>query len=433
MRKANGEVGGIVLAVEEMLRQAVEGALAAGRALPQRLEERQRLDAAFHAQSEDLGKRRLDGEARGVVRKLRHGTGADRADVEGLIADRLQDGQVLVVGRAIAADPDGKLSGLSAFRAVDGTLVARRRGRFELGPVALRVTGPLGLGRVHRLVGAPSHLLVYPDLPGARRIALAVRRGRLAETRRTRGPLGLGTTFDAVRDYVPDDDVRQINWSATARLGRPMANQYRVEQDRDVLCLLDAGRLSAAPIGTATRLDLALDAVIAVAAVAEELGDRCGALAFADTVLRSVPPRRAGTAGIARALYDVEPVSRESDYLGAFQQVSGRKRSFVLVLVDLIDEAAAASLIEAVPVLARRHRLCIATVLDPDLAALVATAPERIDDVYAASVVLDLRAAQQRVVARLRAAGAGVVEAAPDRLATACVSEYLQAKARARV
>ena len=316
---------------------------------------------------------------------------------------------------------------------IDGTLVARRRGRFELGPVALRVTGPLGLGRVHRLVGAPSHLLVYPDLPGARRIALAVRRGRLAETRRTRGPLGLGTTFDAVRDYVPDDDVRQINWSATARLGRPMANQYRVEQDRDVLCLLDAGRLSAAPIGTATRLDLALDAVIAVAAVAEELGDRCGALAFADTVLRSVPPRRAGTAGIARALYDVEPVSRESDYLGAFQQVSGRKRSFVLVLVDLVDEAAAASLIEAVPVLARRHRLCIATVLDPDLAALVATAPERIDDVYAASVVLDLRAAQQRVVARLRAAGAGVVEAAPDHLATACVSEYLQAKARARV
>ena len=74
-----------------------------------------------------------------------------------------------------------------------------------------------------------------------------------------------------MRDYQPDDDVRQINWQATARVGRPMSNQYRIEQDRDVVCLLDAGRLMAAPLAVApvagggavqqiTRLDAAVDA-----------------------------------------------------------------------------------------------------------------------------------------------------------------------------
>ena len=329
--------------------------------------------------------------------------------------------------------PDLALAPQEGDATIEGMLVAHRRGRFALAPPALRVTGPLGLGCTYRRAGAASELLVYPDLPGARRIALAVRRGTLAEARRTRGPLGLGTTFESVRDYVPDDDVRQINWAATARLSRPMANQYRIEQDRDVVGLLDAGRLSAAPLGTATRLDVALDALLAVCAVADELGDRCGATAFADGILRTVPPRRAGAGRVARALFDLEPSPRESDYRRAFQLVAGAKRSFVLVLADLVDEAAAASLLDALPVLARRHRVCVATILDPDLAALVGTPPERIDDVYAASIALDMRGSQRAVVARLRAAGASVVEAPPEALPTACVSEYLQAKARARV
>ena len=329
--------------------------------------------------------------------------------------------------------PDLELVPQEGDAVVDGMLVARRRGRFVLARPAVRVTGPLGLGCTYRQAGEASELLVYPDLPGARRIALAVRRGTLAEARRTRGPLGLGTTFESVRDYVPDDDVRQINWAATARLGRPMANQYRIEQDRDVVGLVDAGRLSASPIGDATRLDLALDALLAVCAVADELGDRCGATAFADDVVRAVRPRRAGAGGVARALFDLEPSPRESDYRRAFQLVAGSKRSFVLVFVDLVDEAAAASLIEAMPVLARRHRVCVATVLDPDLEILVATPPERIDDVYAASIALEMRASQRAVIARLRATGASVVEASPKSFPTACVKEYLQAKARARV
>ncbi len=78
---------------------------------------------------------------------------------------------------------------------------------------------------------------MFPDLPAARRLVLAVRRGALPRAGPPqRGPLGLGTDFESIRDYLPDDDIRQVNWARPRGPGGPMSNQYRIEQDRDVVC-----------------------------------------------------------------------------------------------------------------------------------------------------------------------------------------------------
>jgi uncharacterized protein (DUF58 family) len=279
-----------------------------------------------------------------------------------------------------------------------------------------------------------AEVLVYPDLPAARRIAQAVRQGRFRESGRVqRGPLGLGTDFEAIRDYLPDDDIRQVNWQATSRTGRPMSNTYRVEQDRDVMCVVDSGRLMGAPIGDHTRLDVALDAVAAVAAVADVVGDRCGALAFDATVLKEVNPRRAGGAVVVRTLFDLEPSHSDSDYELAFRSVSGGKRSLLFVFTDLLEEAAARPLVEAVPVIAKRHVVMVATTKDPDLDALMNKEPVTERDVYGMSVALDVLRARRAVAAQLRGAGAEVIEADPGRLGSACVAAYLRAKARAKL
>jgi uncharacterized protein (DUF58 family) len=311
-----------------------------------------------------------------------------------------------------------------------GRLVARRRGRHVLPPVGVRATGPLGLGAWLHRVGGDAEVLVYPDLVGARRLAEAARRGQLPDAgRRSRGAYGLGTAFEAVREYAPDDDVRQINWRATARLGRPMSNQYRIDQDREVRCLLDAGRLSAAACAGGTLLDVALDGLVAVCATADVLGDRSGALAFADRVLRDVAPSRLGASAVARALFDVEPVDADSDFELAFRSVGG-KRAFILVLVDLIDDSAARALVSAVPVLARRHSVCVASVRDEALDGILSRPPTELREAYAMSVALEMRRARALAAARVRAAGAIVVEARPERFAGACVSAYARSRWR---
>ena len=313
-------------------------------------------------------------------------------------------------------------------------VTARRRGRHKVTAPAVRLTGPLGLGRWYHGGREVSEVVVYPDLPAARRLAQAVRQGTLAaEGRRVRGPLGLGTDFESVRDYAPDDDVRRINWRATARLGRPMTNEFRIDQNRDVVCLVDTGRLMAAPLGDRTRLDAALDAVTAVAVVTDEVGDRCGVVAFDSEIRRHVRPRRAGSRGVVEAVFDLEPRPVDSDYELAFTNVARSKRSFVLVITDLLDESAARSLLDAVPVLARRHVVAVATVADPEVAELVKTPPSTAFDVYAAAVAHDVLDGRTAASARLARAGAEVVEAAPDAFSAACVATYLRAKARARL
>ncbi len=326
-----------------------------------------------------------------------------------------------------AAPPGIEVEPKEAPDALAATIVARRRGRHTLPPLAARTSGPLNLARWDHAPGEAAEIRVFPDLHTARRLALTVARGRFREQGATpSGPLGLGTEFELIRDYQPDDDIRQVNWRATARLGRPMSNQYRLEQDRDLIVLVDAGRLSAARLGAAgTVLDTSLDAAVAVALVADQLGDRCGAVAFDREIRAALPPRRAGGAAVVRTLFDLEPSPVDSDYELAFRRAQTSKRALVIVLCDLIEEAAARPLADAVPVLARRHAVLVAAPRDPALERLAAGADER------ATIAQDVLQARAKAVARVRASGARVLEAEPDKLAAACVAAYLRAKARA--
>jgi uncharacterized protein (DUF58 family) len=317
---------------------------------------------------------------------------------------------------------------------LEAVVVARRRGRHVMPAPGVRTEGPLGLGRWFHRVGQDAEVVVYPDMPAAHRIVLAVRQGRFGESGwHPKGPLGIGTDFESIREYLPDDDVRQINWRATVRMGKPMSNQFRLDQDREVICLVDSGRLMAAPVADRTRLDAALDAVVSVAAVADEIGDRCGGLAVASTVIRHIPPRRAGGRAVVNGLFDLEPLAVDTDYELAFRTVGGGKRSLVILFTDIIDEAAARGLIESVPILTRRHEVVIAGVRDDELEEVVETSQPDEHTAYAAVIARDVLDARRRVAQKLRHAGAEVVEASVDALGSRCVAAYLRAKSRARL
>ncbi|GMQ86282.1 MAG: DUF58 domain-containing protein [Acidimicrobiia bacterium] len=327
------------------------------------------------------------------------------------------------------AIPDIDVNPSEGDAGLTGTITPQRRGRHVLPPLAVRSTGPLRLARAVASQGMDHEVLVYPDMPSARRLAAAVRTGRFrTEGLRNRGPIGLGTEFESIREYTEDDDIRSVNWQATGRMQRPMVNVWRVEQDRDVICVIDSGRLMGAPIGSLTRLDAAVDATAAIGAVADVVGDRVGVIVFDDGIRRQLSPRRRGGEAVSIAIFDVEPSKADSDYLMVFQRLTSYKRAFVLVLTDLVEEAAARPLIEALSVLSRHHAVAVASVRDPDLTAVLTTTPSQKLEVAKMAVATDVADARDRVSRSLVHRNVAVIDASHDALSRACVATYLRAK-----
>ena len=341
--------------------------------------------------------------------------------------------------RQAVSSPDLQVEPREADGRLEAAVVAHRRGHHRLAPVATLRRGPLGLGGWYHLVGEAHELTVYPDMPAAARLATEVRLGMFREEgRRARGPLGLGTELESIREYLPDDDIRQVNWRATARVGHPMSNTYRIEQDRDVVCLVDCGRLMASPVvrsdgSVLTRLDAAVDAVAAIAAVADELGDRIGVVAFSDRLLRVIAPRRDGASVVVDAIHDLEPEGVDSDYEAAIGVVAGRKRAFVLVLTDLLDPGASRLLTQSMPTLTRHHAVAVGSIRDPTVQRELATESDDAIGLTRTVVAADVDVRRASAGTGLRERGAGVIDADVESLSRRCVASYVSAKRLARI
>lgn len=320
-----------------------------------------------------------------------------------------------------------------AYTSATFEVTATRRGRHDVEPLLLDVTSPLGLMRRRYAVCPAERVSVYPDLHEARRLELGVRQRRDEVGMRRATVLGIGTDFESLREYRPDDDFRLIDWHATARKQTPVARQYRIERNQSVVFVVDTGRLMAAPVGLIRRLDAALNAATAMAFACGRLDDRVGLVAFDERVHTRMPPARNKADLILAAMCTMEPRRVESDYALAFRVAGGMKRSLIVLFTDLLDASASRRLLEAVPTLARHHLVVVASVLDPDFDAVLGDDPTTTAAAFEQSVALDLEAGHRFVVASLRRLGVEVVEAPLGRFSASLVDAYLRLKAHARL
>ena len=322
-------------------------------------------------------------------------------------------------------------------RAATG-LAPTRRGRFRLAAMTVRTTGPLGLAtRQHRREVAHD-LEVHPAFRSRREAELRITRGRILDQGlRSARALGRGTEFEALREYTPDDEVRRVDWAATARIGKPIVRTYRAERNQTVMVLLDSGRLMAGMVGDVPRLDHAMDAAMALTTVATRLGDRAGLMAFSSGVRASVPPRgdRGQLARVTRAMFDLEPDLTESAYEDVFGAAVAqqRRRSLLVLLTELSSEALAETLVPALPLLLSRHLVLVGSVQDPEVEAWRTTPPNDVDEAYRAAGAVTVRRARDRTADLLREMGARVVDAPPGELAAQLADAYLEVKATGRL
>jgi uncharacterized protein (DUF58 family) len=280
---------------------------------------------------------------------------------------------------------------------------------------------------------------VMPAYPSREEVQRRIRVPRVLEVGlRSIRVSGGGTEFDQLRDYRPDDEFRRIDWPATVRLQRPIVKQYRAERNQNIVLLLDNGRVMAGTVGGVPRVEHAMDAVLGVVQTATRLGDRVGMLAF-DRQVRSIVVPTNGKSQLGRAaeaMYMLEPDYSESAYQVAFNYATARfrRRSLFIVLTDLVEAAVEQALLPALPIITRRHLVVVAAVQDPAVKEWAAGGPHQwASEAFREAAAINVLHQRARATARLRAAGAIVVDAAPGQLATELVDKYLEVKASGRL
>ncbi len=309
----------------------------------------------------------------------------------------------------------------------------RRRGDLRAVGVTLRLPGPLGLVARQRTVDVPGSVRSLPPFESRKHLPSRLARLRDLDGRsavRVRGP---GTEFDSLREYVRGDDVRSIDWRASARTANVVVRTWQPERDRRVVLVLDTSRTSAGRVDDVPRLDSAMDAALLLAALAARAGDRVDFVAGDRRIrsrLRAAGAREVGVR-LQEAMADLEPVIAEADWdaLAGAVQGLGRQRALVVLLTPLEPSAVEEGLLTVLPALTAHHRVVLASVRDPELERLGA-ARATVDEVYDAAAAEQAGSRRRRTAELLTRLRVDVVDADAERLSPKLADHYLALKAQ---
>ncbi|WP_330296664.1 DUF58 domain-containing protein [Streptomyces sp. NBC_00503] len=311
-----------------------------------------------------------------------------------------------------------------------------RRGDRRAERVTIRSYGPLGLLARQGNHTVPWTVRVLPPFASRKHLPSRLARLRELDGRTSVLTRGEGTEFDSLRDYVPGDDTRSIDWRATARQQKVAVRTWRPERDRHILICLDTGRTSAGRVGDAPRLDSAMDAALLLTALATRAGDRVDLLAHDRRTRAQVQARSAADTlpAFVNAMATLEPELVETDSRTLVSTIlrSAPRRSLVVLLTSLDAAAVEEGLLPVLPRLTQRHTVVLASVADPHIAEM-STSRSTIEAVYEAAAATQSQSARRRTADQLTRHGVHVVDATPDTLAPALADAYLALKAAGRL
>ncbi|MER5935574.1 DUF58 domain-containing protein [Streptomyces sp. NPDC002054] len=311
-----------------------------------------------------------------------------------------------------------------------------RRGDRTADRVTIRSYGPLGLWARQGSHSVPWTVRVLPPFTSRKHLPSRLARLRELDGRTSVLTRGEGTEFDSLRDYVPGDDTRSIDWRATARQNKVAVRTWRPERDRHILICLDTGRTSAGRVGDAPRLDAAMDAALLLTALATRAGDRVDLLAHDRRTRAQVQGRPPGEilAAFVNAMAPLEPELVETDARTLVSTIlrNAPRRSLVVLLTSLDAAPIEEGLLPLLPRLTQRHTVLLASVADPHVAAMTA-ARGSVDAVYEAAAGTQSQSQRRHTADQLSRHGVHVVDATPDTLAPALADAYLALKAAGRL
>ncbi|MCX5246422.1 DUF58 domain-containing protein [Streptomyces sp. NBC_00201] len=321
-------------------------------------------------------------------------------------------------------------------RRVTTRLRPTRRGDRQADRITIRSYGPLGLLSRQGTHKAPWTVRVLPPFTSRKHLPSKLARLRELDGRTSVLTRGEGTEFDSLREYVPGDDTRSIDWRATARQSSVAVRTWRPERDRHILLVLDTGRTSAGRVGDAPRLDASMDAALLLAALVSRAGDRVDLMAYDRRVRALVQGRTARDVlpSLVNAMATLEPELVELDARGLTASAlrTAPRRSLIVLLTSLDTAPVEEGLLPVLSQLTQRHTVLVASVADPYIARMT-TARGNTEAVFEAAAAAQAQSERHRTAEQLRRHGVTVVDKTPEELAPALADAYLALKTAGRL
>ncbi|WP_316528899.1 DUF58 domain-containing protein [Kitasatospora brasiliensis] len=321
-------------------------------------------------------------------------------------------------------------------RRITTVLTPTRRGDHHAHRVTVRSLGPLGLAGRQGSHLVPWTVRALPPFASRKHLPSRLARLRELDGRTSVLTRGQGTEFDSLREYLPGDDVRSIDWRASARRSTVAVRTWRPERDRHILVVLDTGRTSAGRVGDAPRLDAALDAALLLTALATRAGDRVDLLAHDSRKRVAVAGSSAHEVlpAFTNAMAGLEPALHETDMRSLVSTAlkMAPHRSLIVLLTGLDAAPVEDGLRPLLPLLTKRHEVVLASVADPRLDVLAA-GRGTLEAVYGAAAAEQTRADRRATAELLTRHGVTVLDAPPTRIAPALADTYLALKAAGRL
>ena len=360
---------------------------------------------------------------------------AGHRHIRGIVRDGWQPSAGAAPTRARIAIPAGER------RTITTGLTPFRRGDRRAEHVTIRSFGPLGLIARQATIAETSYLRVLPPFTSRKHLPSRIARLRELDGATSVQMRGPGTEFDSLRDYVSGDDIRSIDWRATARRSTASGSTltvrtWRPERDRRVVIVIDSGRTSAARIADEPRIDTAFESTLLLAALASRAGDRVDSVIYD----RRVRGRVQGATGadllsrLVTTMAPVQPELIEMDWSAIPSLVRSvtASRALVVLMTSIDSPGASRALLSVMPQLTRKHLVVVASVTDPAVVEATADRGDR-TAIYRAAAAERALLDTARVTASLRQLGAEVVTGVPTALPPAVADLYIDLKRAGRL
>jgi uncharacterized protein (DUF58 family) len=313
-------------------------------------------------------------------------------------------------------------------------LEPQSRGAYTFGILQLYAQSPLRLLRRRYRTTESFTTKVYPSFTRLKEFRLqALSESYTIGSRKLR-KIGHSMEFEQIKEYVSGDDIRSINWKASARKGGLMMNTYTDTRQQQICCIIDKGRSMMMPFKGLSLLDYAINAALALSYVALEKQDNAGLISITENELEMISPdRRPNQFRLIReSLYQQQTRFLESNFETLQLHIARKinQRSLLVLFTNFETMAAMERQLPYLRQIAKRHLLCVVFFENTELSKLSNTKAETVKDIYLQTIASRFDFEKRQIVKELRRHGILSLLCAPKELSSKVIEQYLELKSR---